>query len=510
MNSNSVNNKIIAKNTLFLYIRTIFMLALNLYTSRVMLNALGVENYGVINVIVGFVSMFSLISGSLSSACQRFITFELGKEKGNIRQVFSSSLLIHLFLALSILIILEIVGLFFIDNILNLPNNKQLEIHLLFQCSIISFVINLINVPYNALIVAHEKMKAFAYISIFEATLRLLTVLIIFYIRNNELIYYAVFTLLSSLIIRIIYLIYAKLSLGKECKFQKISSRESFVNISKFASWAFLGNTATILSNQGVNMILNIFMGVTLNAARGIASQVESAVNQFTGSFTTAINPQITKSLAQNKEIRTTELLDIGIRMSFFLIMIITVPIIIATGDILNIWLGVYPEYTIPFVRLTLLSAIVQTTSSPLMTAIYATGKIKYYQIVVGGLVLMNLPICYFSLKLGYSPINIYIISTIIYIIAFIIRIYFLNNQTNINVAFIVKRIIGLLPIGSFAMITNYYLYGMVSCFTIVHLLIFSALSLCVTITIFFILGINKKEKYILIYYIKNKFSHDY
>ena len=416
------NNKIILKNTIFLYFRTFILLILGLYTSRVTMQALGVEDYGIINVVSGFVSMFALVSGALTGACQRFITFELGKKDGNVTQIFSSTLYIQLGLAALIIILAETIGLYFINYKLNLPDGKLDEAQWVFQCSVISFVLNLINIPYNALIIAHEKMKAFAYISLVEAFLKLATVYSILILPYNSLILYSLLTLTSSTIVRFIYQIYCIKSFKGEVKLERVKDIHNFKSIFNFAGWAFLGNSATILNGQGINIILNIFVGVTINAARGIASMIESTVSSFVYNFTTALNPQITKSYAQNDLKRLYELLNFGTRLSFFLIIIISTPIIIVTPNLLKLWLTIYPEYSISFIRITLLIAIVQAMANPFVTAISATGKIRDYQLTVGLLTIANFPISYILLKNGLEPIWIYIASLVMYVITFIIR----------------------------------------------------------------------------------------
>mgnify|MGYP004602163063 FL=1 len=507
------SNKKIAKNTAFLYFRTLVLLGLSLYTSRITLQVLGVENYGIINVVSGFVSMFSLLSGSLTSACQRFITFELGKEDGNVSKVFSASFYIHVILAIIILLLAETLGVYFVSNKLNLPPNSMYAAKWLFQCSIVAFILNLINIPYNALIVAHERMKAFAYISLVEAGLKFLTVFLLLYFSGNRLIVYAIFTLISSTIVRSVYHIYCKSNFAKDCKIVSIKEHFLFKKIFSFAGWAFLGNSATLLTNQGVNMMLNMFLGVTLNAARGIATLVEGSVSNFTYSFTAALNPQITKSYAANQHDRLRELMDFGMRISFFLIVVISLPIIIATPNILNIWLGVYPEYTIIFIRITLLCSILQATANPLMTLIYATGVIKYYQLAVGLLVLLNLPLSWVLLRFNFSPTYIYVLNLIIYAITFIVRLAYIKYKLRFRVGFIFKMIVfRMLPIICISALISFYFYNtVINMGRYLGLFLFSLESVLTTILLAFIIGMNGSERTAMISQVKrilvNKFA---
>lgn len=505
-NNYSSKNKTIAINTIFLYARTLLLLGLSLYTSRVTLQALGVENYGIINVVSGFVSMFSLLSGSMTSACQRFITYELGNPQGDIRKIFSSSFYIHATLAVIIVLVAESFGIYFINNKLNLPYNRIYEAHWIFQCSIITFVLNLINIPYTALIVAHEKMKSFAYISILEAILKFATVFSLLYLPYNLLVCYALFTLLSSTFVRFVYQYYCMRAFPDECKLKRVIDKGLLKDIFGFAGWAFIGNSATLFSTQGVNMVLNIFLGVTLNAARGIAVQVEGAVTLFLSAFTMAINPQITKSYAKKDYSQLTTLLDMGLRMSFFLIILLSIPIIVAAPDILNIWLGVYPDYTVVFVRITLLSAIVQATANCLMTTIYASGSIKTYQIIVGGLVMLNLPISYLLLKFNFSPIYIYVISLVIYALTFLIRMYYIKVKLNISVRFIWNLIITrFFPIGMLSAICSYSLSIFLNTSSIMGLTSFTVLSIIFMLSIIMIGGVSKSERVLLLNFARNK-----
>lgn len=500
------NNKTILKNTIFLYIRTLFLLVLGLYTSRVTMQALGIENYGIINVVGGFVSMFALISGSLTSACQRYLTFELGKPNGNVQQVFSSTFYIHIILAIVVVILAETAGLYFVNSKLNLPSDKMYEVQWVFQCSVITFVLNLINIPYNALIVAHERMKSFAYISIVEGILKFLTVYSLLVLPYNSLILYSCFSLFSSMIIRTIYLWYCKRSFKQEATVCSVKETSSFKMIFGFAGWAFVGNTATLMNNQGLNMILNIFVGVTINAARGIASMVESTVSSFVYNFTTALNPQITKSFAQDDKLRFSELLDLGMRLSFFLMVFMSLPIIAVTPDVLDIWLGIYPDYAIPFIRITLIIAIVQAMANPFITGVCATGDIRNYQLVVGGVTLLNIPICYILLMIGLDPMWVYYASLIMYVITFIIRLWFVRNKASIAISDYFKVLmLKLVPIALLSFAICYTTSLFVKTQTFLGLVIFAIISCSGIAAIIFLFGLKNNEKQFVLWFIQNR-----
>lgn len=500
------SNKTILKNTVFLYGRTLILLILGLYTSRVTMQALGVENYGIINVVSGFVSMFALISGALTGACQRFITFELGKKNGNVRQVFSSTFYIHTALAIIVVVLAETVGLYFVNHKLNLPHDKMVDALWVFHCSVISFVLNLINIPYNALIIAHEKMKAFAYISLIEAFFKFAIVYTILKLTFNPLILYAVLGLIASTIVRGIYQYYCVSSFKFEAKVERVKEKQSFKEIFGFAGWAFIGNSATLLNGQGINIILNVFVGVTINAARGIASMIEGTIMSFVYNFTTALNPQITKSYAQRDANRLSELLDLGTRMSFYLMIVMSVPVILVTPDLLKLWLTVYPDYSVSFIRITLFIAIVQTLSNPYITAICATGHIRNYQLVVGLITIVNVPVCYVLLMIGLDPIWVYISSLIMYIITFVIRILFIRSNVHIPVRILCLTILlRLFPISVLSFMVSYILSLNINTSTWFGLIEFAIISCVISLILIYIIGLRKPERKLVNCYITSK-----
>jgi O-antigen/teichoic acid export membrane protein len=297
----SENNKRIAKNTLLLYARTLVIMFISLYTSRVILNVLGVGDFGIYNVVGGIVAMFSLINGSLTSATQRFLNFELGKKNtAKLKRIFSVSISIHAILALIVLIFGESIGLWFLNTRMNIALERMTAANWVYQCSLITFCVNLISIPYNATIIAHEKMNVFAYISILDALLQLIIVFLLPWILFDKLIIYAILMLFISVIIRIIYGQYCNKQF-QECKFVFCKDKSLYKEMTSFAGWTFIGSSSAVLMRQGVNILINIFHGVTVNAARGIATQVEQAVNSFISNFMMAMNPPITKSYASGE-----------------------------------------------------------------------------------------------------------------------------------------------------------------------------------------------------------------
>ncbi len=416
MSENSANNKRIAKNTLMLYMRMLISMAVSLYTSRITLNALGVEDYGIYNVVGGFVGMFSMLSGSLSSAISRFITFELGRgDQKRLNTVFSTSVIIQLVLSLIIVVLVESFGVWFLTHKMVIPADRIFAAKWVLHLSLLSFVFGLISLPYNATIIAHEKMSAFAYLSLLDVFWKLLIAYLLTMTLSDRLILYASLLCGISLVMRLIYGIYCKLNF-EECKnFRWVFDQKLFKEMFGFAGWNLIGASSAVLRDQGGNILINTLGGgPVVNAARGIASQVNAAVGGFVSNFMTALNPQITKSYASGDYKYMMTLIFQGARLSFYMLLILSLPIIISTSYILTLWLNIVPEYTVIFVRLVLVFAMCESISNPLITAMLATGNIKNYQIVVGGLQLMNLQLSYVLLKLGFPAYFVLVVAIFI------------------------------------------------------------------------------------------------
>lgn len=404
MTDTAANNKRIAKNTLMLYFRMLFTMAVSLFTSRVVLNTLGVEDYGIYNVVGGVVSMFSIISGSLSAAISRFITVELAKgDADKLRKTFSASVTIQLLLSLIIVVLIESIGVWFLNAKMVIPAERMDAANWVLQFSIVTFVINLISVPYNATIIAHEKMSAFAYISILEVVCKLVIVYLLKISPIDRLVFYAILMCAVSVIIRLVYGYYCNRHFA-ECKFSFRFDKDLLKRMFSFAGWNFIGASSAVLRDQGGNIIINLFGGPAVNAARGIAMQVNQTIVGFSNNFMTALNPQITKSYASGEQDYMMKLIFRGARFSFYMLLFLSLPVLANTHYILSLWLGMVPDHSVLFVRLALIFAMSESISSPLVTAMLATGKIRNYQIVVGVLQMLNLPISYVLLRIGCIP----------------------------------------------------------------------------------------------------------
>ena len=424
----SANNKRIAKNTLMLYVRMLFTMVVSLYTSRVVLQTLGIEDYGIFSVVGGIIMMFTFINGGMISSTQRYLNFELatGSEE-KLRNVFNTSLQIHALIALAIIILGETVGLWFLMEKLVIPEARMTAAHWVYQCSIISCAVSIMSSPYNADIIAHEKMSAFAYISILEVTLKLLIVYLLVLSSYDKLIVYGILTLIVQLLIRLIYSRYCHKHF-KEVYFLAKIDKPLFKEMSGFAGWSFFGNLAVVLYTQGLNLLLNIFFGPIVNAARGIAVQVQSAVQQFVNGFQTALNPQITKNYASDNLSQMHSLMFRSARFSFLLLFFISLPVLLETDFLLTIWLKTVPENAVVFTQIMLCISLIYTTANPCVIANQATGKVKVYQMVVGGILLTIVPISYLVLKLGAPAYSVFIVHFCVESVAQFSRMYMLRK----------------------------------------------------------------------------------
>ena len=428
MSDTSSANKRIAKNTLVLYVRMLFTMGISLFTSRVVLQTLGVEDYGISSVVGGVISMFTFINAAMVSSTQRYLNFELVRGDANqLRSVFSTSLQIHALIALAIIVLSETVGLWFLNEKLVIPEARMTAAMWVYQCSILSCAVSIMSTPYNAVIVAHEKMSAFAYISILDVSLKLLVVYLLVVLPFDKLIILAILNLLVQLFIRYIYTLYCHRHFP-ESYFQFWFNKTLFKEMFGFAGWSFWGNLAAILYTQGLNMMLNIFFGPIVNAARGIAVQVQSAVQQFVGGFQTALNPQITKNYASNNLPQMHSLMFRSARFSFLLLFFLSLPVLMETNFILTLWLKTVPDDAVIFTQIMICISLIYTTANPCIIANQATGKVKIYQMVVGGILLLILPISYVVLKLGAPAYSVFIVHFCIESLAQFSRMYMLRK----------------------------------------------------------------------------------
>lgn len=505
--SNSVNNKRIAKNTLMLYIRTLFVMVISLYTSRVVLQVLGVEDYGVYQVVGGLVAMFSVISSSLSSAISRFITFEIGRgDMERLKRIFSTSIIIQLCLCVIVALAVEIGGLWFMHTEMQIPVGRLDAAEWVLHCSVLTFCINLLSIPYNACIIAHEHMKAFAYVSVVEAMLKLVILFLIIHSPIDRLVTYAILLTLVAVLIRLAYTVYCHKHF-EETKTKLIFDKSIFKEMSGFSGWSFFNNTSFILNNQGVSMLMNVFFGVTVNAARGIAIQVESAVLQFVNNFTTALNPQITKSYANGDLDNMYKLVCRGAKFSFFSMLILSLPIILEANQILSIWLTKVPEHTVIFVQLSMIMGMCDCIGATGYTACMATGKLKRYSLTLTPLIVLEFPLSWLLFYYGASVESSYYLYILIKLLVLFVRMYLMQSMIGLNCLMYIKGVflpIVLTTLFSIILPISIIIFMDENIFRFFILLAVSTISVIVSVLF---LGMTRIERNIIIQKSSNLFS---
>ena len=440
--SESGDNKRIANNTLFLYLRMMLTMLVSLYTSRLVLNTLGVNDFGIQNVVGGLVSSFSLLSSTMNTTISRFLTFEMGR--GDIKRlkiVFSTSLNIQIVLSIIIVVLAETIGLWFLYNKLEIPRERVNAAAWVYHCSLASFVFNLISVPYSSVIISRERMGVYAYMSILEVCLKLGIVFLLVFSCWDKLITYAILLMTVSIIMRIIYGLYCSRNF-QESNYCLVYNKAILKEMLSFSGYNYMGAAAYVLRYQGINLLTNLFFGVAINAARGIVASVESAVSQFVGNFTMALNPPITKAYARDDITYMQKLVCQGAKYSFFLMMALVLPVFFEAPIILKLWLKIVPDYTTLFLRLALVTLLIDVLSGTITTAILSTGDIKFPQIVLSPVMIMVFPVSYFLFKIGMPAYSAYVVFGIIVIIRIIIELLFLQRMIKMPAIYFVKSVL--------------------------------------------------------------------
>lgn len=496
---NSANNKRIAKNTLILYVRMFFIMAVTLYTSRVILQVLGVEDFGIYNVVGGVVAMMGLLKGAMSSATTRFITFELGRNNlEQLKKTFSVCMMIYALIFIIFIILAETIGLWFLNSQLTIPPERLQASNWVYQFTIISVVIEMMSQPYNAVIISHEKMSFYAYVSILEVILRLLVVYLLSIIPIDNLGAYGFLMMMTSIIIFVVYHIYCKYNFA-ETHFQYCNDWKLFKSILSYSGWNLFGSASSVVKGQGLNIILNIFFNPVVNAARGIAFQINSAISQFSQNFYTAVRPQITKYYAQEDLDSMFKLVFRSGRFSFYLNLFLGVPLIVETPGLIHIWLGQEPDYVVMFSRIIIIISLIDAMAHPLMTSIHSTGHVALYQSVVGSMKIMNLPISYLFLKHGYPPVIVFQISLIITTLSLFMRLLILKRYISSFpvMKYVLKVLVTcmLVAVSSFILPLAIHIDSFSSSLNIIINCIICFLSVfCVV----YLLGLNGEEKQFL------------
>jgi O-antigen/teichoic acid export membrane protein len=474
-----------------------------LYTSRVILNTLGVEDYGIYNIVGGVVTLLSVFNSAMSTATQRFLSFEIGK--GNfvkLKKTFNATQIIHIGIALFVFILAETAGIWFLKTYIVIPLERIEAALWVYHFSVLSFMVTVLQVPYNATIIAHERMNVYAYVSILEVVLKLLIVFLLTWISYDKLKLYGILNFAVVLSIAVIYRIYTRRNFD-ETKFELVIDRKLYKTLLNYSGWNLFGNLAAVVKGQGINILLNLFYGPVINAARGIAIQVQTAVHVFVSNFQLAVNPQIVKSYATSEDSYMHNLIISSSKYSFYLLFILSLPIILEVDQILILWLKVVPEHSSIFTVLSLILILINSHSGPLITALLATGDIKVYQTVVGILLILILPISYLFLKLGYPPETTLYVAFVIEIVALFYRLFFLKRKIRFPVVRFMNEVLTRnLIIVLFSVSLPFYIKStMEEGFS--RLIILVIVSLVWTSSVILIAGLSKSEKSMIITFLK-------
>jgi O-antigen/teichoic acid export membrane protein len=499
------NTTRIAKNTLMLYFRQILIMLVSLYTVRVILNTLGAEDYGIYNVVAGVVTMFGFLSNSMATSSQRYFSFEIGrKDFEQLKKVFSLSLTIYVLIGVLVLVLGETIGLWLVNNKLVIPVERKEAAFWIYQFAILSFLFTMITTPYMASVIAHENMNVYAYISILEVALKLFIVFVLRWIAFDKLILYGILMFLITFINTAIYRIICTKKYN-ECKFRFFWDYALFKEMTSFVGFNLIIAVSGIIRGQGINILLNIFFGPIVNAARAIAVQVKNAVDSFAQNFATAFRPQIVKSYASGNMDHMLTIVFSASKGIFFLLFFFILPLQLELSLILQLWLKQVPLYVLSFTRILLLNVLIDAISIPLAGASQATGRIKVYQMVVGGILILNLPIALVVLKLGFSAISVQIICVILSLIALSARIIILSRQIQFSIKYYFKSII--IPIVMVSLLSSVLpiLFSFIIPQGIVNLFVVIIVSIISTSIFSYVIGFDTKEKCIIKGIILNK-----
>ena len=499
-------NKRIVKNTAYLYLRMLLNLIISLYTSRAILDALGVEDYGIYNIVAGFVSMISIFTNSITSAATRFITVELGNNDLEKRRITYSTIMIIVgVISLIILLLGEIVGLFFLDKIIVIPPERIASARFVFHCSVLVFIVNFLSVPNTALVTAHEKMDFFAVISVGQSLAKLLIVFLLYITTFDRLRIYALLLLFIDITIRIIYGIYCSHHF-EESHFRWTFKKSVFREVFGYSVWATIGSSSAVLKEQGVNVLINMFFGVVMNAARGISMQVYGIVDQFSRNIGMAISPQIMKSYSSGEKKRAVNLTIVQGKAQGILLLFLSLPIFLETDYILGLWLKEVPEYANLFTKWVLILCLFRTLENTHTPIFLANGNIKVLNIVAGGIMLMNIPISYIFLKIGYQPVVTMIIGSIIEILCTVVIFFYLKHLIGFPAGrFFNEVFFPIISISILSCVIPLYIINHWQNACLLRLFITASISVLSVSSLSFIWILKKEERHYLLAMVKKK-----
>lgn len=492
------NSQRVAKNTLYLFLRMILVMGVSLFTSRIVLQTLGVEDFGIYNVVGSVVVFFSFLQAALKNATYRYLAFELGSDdNSNLCKVYSMAINSHIILSIILFVILEVGGVWFLNAKLNIPSSRIVAANWAYQFSLISFCTGVIRTPWESNIIAHEKMDFYAIISIFEVLAKLAIVYILLILPFDKLITYAFLMMMIYVLLSLGYMIYCKFKF-RDCVYYKCWESGILKQFCSYSGWSLLVNASCIIRSQSFSIFFNLFFGVVANAAMGIANQVINALNSFVASFTQAFNPQIIKSYASKEWGYFNSLIFSTSKLSYYLLFIVSLPIVLNINFVLKLWLGDYPEMVPVFIETIIIYYLIDAMQAPLLTAVHATGKLKNHQIVISIIVATTIPLSYLMLKLGLPAYSIFILNALSNILCAVARVIIMKYLINLDINAYIKEVI--LPISLVTVITlplpvylaSIYIAGWLSFFVV------SGVSLIISIISVFFLGLNSSERKLL------------
>jgi O-antigen/teichoic acid export membrane protein len=501
------NNKRIATNTIALYCRQLFLMFVSLYTVRSILDALGAEDYGIYNVVGGMVVMFSFLSNTMATSVQRFFAYDVGQNNIKaLRETFSFVLVVFFCISIIIIVFTEIIGAWFINYKLTIPPNRLAAAKFIFQFSLFSFIITIMVIPYQSIIIARERMNIYALVSIVEGILKLSIAFILPLIKTDKLKVYGILLFIMTFTISTIYYIYCRINF-MESKYKYFWDIRRIKDIATFALWNMLGSIVSVLQNHGINILLNVFFGPIINTARGIAYQVHTALISFSNNFFTAVKPQIVKYYSTEQKENMNNLVFQSSKFAFFLVMILSIPLLAETEYILNIWLKVIPEYIVVFTRLVIIDGLINILSEPLVTAIQATGRMKEHQSIVSLVIFLGFLMSYVFLKMGADADAVFFVIIAVSIITYIVRVFLVKKLLHIAIKEYIRKVL-FRVIAVFLLsiiIPGLIFYSMDMSFSRFILMI--GCDVLLSCIIIYLIGISKNERIVVKSFVLKKIS---
>ncbi|MDR2281874.1 MAG: hypothetical protein LBE37_01620 [Sphingobacterium sp.] len=493
-------DKKIAKNSLALYVQMFFGMLVGFYTSRVVLDVLGIDDFGLYNVVGGVVAMFTILNSAMSSSSSRFLTYELGTgDKERLKQVFGVTMFIHLGIALIIAVLAVPIGLWFMSTKMQIDLGRMYAAELVFYASVLSTCLTVVMVPFQATIIAHEKMSIYVYFSMVDLLTKLGIVIILPFVAGDKLVVYAFMLLGLHFIMQFSYIVYCRRHFV-ETRGNLSLDRGLMKEMSSFAGWSLFGDSAVLMMTQGLNILLNVFFGAGVNAARGIAVQVQSVLARFVGGFQTALNPQIIKRYAAKELEEMHRLIYASSRYSFYVMLIVVIPIFLELDEVLNWWLKQVPEHTASFLRIMIVISLIECLANPLIFAAKATGKIKKYQAILGGLLLLVVPFSYCFLTLGYPPESVFIVHLVITLLGHVVRVVLISGMVSLSINSYLNKVV--IPCLVVAILGALFPYFWKSLFPNSSTIIFFVFSFLWGFFMVFFIGLKQIErKYALVFF---------